>query len=344
MIDHAHDHSDASTMGSTSATDGTAGSWSRLWSQGVLHSCATGIQGNYDGPIRDFWQGRFAVVPNGGRILDIGTGNGALLLLAKDEGTARGVRFDLHGIDLADIDPPATVPGGVGLYSGITFHPRTPASRLPFPDGCASLVTSQYAFEYTSWQDSVAEFARVLAPGGMAALVIHSGDSVIARVADGQLRACAFLFEESRFFACARTVAAMLARATTAAARAALASDPEAEAARHRFNTEAGRLMDEIARRPQAEILRKAVQHVGIALREASSTPAAALQRLDDAEASLRDEHVRLRQLANAIMAIPDLHRVAAAFGAAGFVAIDLAPIDQHPGARMGWTLTARRG
>ena len=39
--------------------DTAASPWSRLWQTGVLHSCATGIQGNYDGAILAFWQRQF---------------------------------------------------------------------------------------------------------------------------------------------------------------------------------------------------------------------------------------------------------------------------------------------
>src|SRR5690606_5536476 len=74
--------------------------WSRLWSTGVLHSCATGIHGNYDGAVLEFWQRQFDSLEDGSRLVDVGTGNGALLLLARQRATERGIQLSMHGVDI----------------------------------------------------------------------------------------------------------------------------------------------------------------------------------------------------------------------------------------------------
>ena len=75
-----------------------SGVWSRLWRRGTLHSCATGIAGNYDGEILAFWRRQFQALQSGARVIDVGSGNGPLLLLAA---ALRRERSDgePHGLD-----------------------------------------------------------------------------------------------------------------------------------------------------------------------------------------------------------------------------------------------------
>ena len=121
--------------GPVESVDTSAMPWSRLWATGVLHSCATGIHGNYDGEVLAFWQGQFDLAGDGARILDVGTGNGALLLLARERATRRGIGLTLLGVDIADIEPGRAVAGGADRFAGIEFHPRTSVCALPFADG-----------------------------------------------------------------------------------------------------------------------------------------------------------------------------------------------------------------
>ncbi len=147
--------------------------WTRLWRAGALHSCGCAFRDNYEGATADFWRGRFAALDDGARVVDLGTGNGAILLLAREVAAARGVRFALDGVDLADIDP-AALPGAEDRYAGIRFHPRTSMAALPFADRSVDLVCGQYALEYAPFAPAAAEIARVLAPGGRIAFVLRA--------------------------------------------------------------------------------------------------------------------------------------------------------------------------
>ncbi|RIV89048.1 class I SAM-dependent methyltransferase [Aurantiacibacter zhengii] len=113
------------------------------------------------------WKDFARTLPKGARILDLGTGDGhvmAHLLRARRD-------LKLLGIDRAGAlpDPPrgAKVRGGVMMED------------LPLPDGRFAAVTSQFAFEYGDLPSAAVEVARVLKPGGMAALMTHRLDGPI---------------------------------------------------------------------------------------------------------------------------------------------------------------------
>lgn len=312
--------------------------WSRLWGSGVLHSCATGIDGNYDGAIRAYWESAFARVPDGGRVVDIGTGNGAVLLLAREVAARRSHTLQLHGVDVADIDPMRAVPDGASRFSGVVFHPQTSATALPFGDGDVALVCSQFGVEYAPRDAAIDEILRVIGPGGRAAFILHSDDSIVADVSRQQREACVFLLEHCPVFERARALVPVLARAALPHAREALARDAAADVARTAFNEAAQQLMDQIAARPLAVVLQNAAQQVRQVLQLAGTSEAMATQALDRALAGLQDEFVRLQQLQAALIGADELERIAERFRQHGFTARS-APIEQRPGIKMGWTL-----
>jgi len=119
---------------------------------------------------RDEWrwlEGRLdAAYPAGSpppRVLDVGCGNGALLLALADR-IASGV-----GVD-ASSGMVARATARAHARPGLTFHTlREP--RLPFADGSFDVITSFLSFLYLDWDPMVAEMQRVLAPGGRILIV-----------------------------------------------------------------------------------------------------------------------------------------------------------------------------
>lgn len=315
--------------------------WSRLWRSGVPHSCATAMPGNYDGPTRAFWERQFQALPDGSLVVDVGTGNGALALLASRSARGRGIRFDVHGVDLADIDPAAAVGDD---FSGIRFHPRTSLAALPFADGGVDLLVSQFALEYGPREAAIAEALRVLGTRGGAAMVLHSHDSVVARVTAERLPWFGLLLRGSPLLSAADAVVEVLAAARTPAERAALQADPRAEAARQAFNDAAAALLDR-AREPGAgDVLGRFMPALAQALQEAAREPGTARERLAGLRDWLRDEEERLLQLRAALLDADGLEALAGSFRKAGH-AVACGSLEQRPGAKLGWTLeVARRG
>lgn len=320
------------------------GAWTRLWRSGVLHSCATAIDGNYDGPVLEFWRSRFGGLADGAVVVDVGTGNGALALLAMDAARSAGRRLDVHGVDLADISPAEAGAASAEAFAGIRFHPRTSLAALPFDDGGVDLLVSQFAFEYAPREAAVDEALRVLGRRGGAAMVLHSDDSVIARVSAERLPWFGLLLRQSPMLAAAAAVVEVLAGARTPEQRAALATDARAASTRNAFNAAAGELLDRADEPGAGEVLGRFLPALSQAVQSAQRDPARAGQALDALRQWLRDEEERLLQLRAALLDAAALERLAGRFRGAGH-AVSYGSIEQRPGAKLGWTLeVAARG
>lgn len=323
---------------------GEAGIWERLWKTGALHSCAGGFRDNYDGTLAAFWTSRFDTLGDGAVVLDVGTGNGAIPLLAKQAARSRGITFEIHGADIADIDPVASCPDGVRRYEGIRFHPCAPLEQLPFADASIDLVCSQYAFEYARRDAALAEVVRVMGPNGQAGLVLHARDSLVCRTAMEQLSHCRFLLRESALFAQARDLAQRLAAAGPAG-QARLATDHDTERVRLALNASAGDLQQRIAAAQTRDMLDKGMHIVSTALAEAPRNPAhVTLQWFDRAVSGLADEERRLQALDAAALDEPRMAALREAFRARGYRRCELGTLHHQRGPLMGWTLVVADG
>lgn len=319
------------------------GTWARLWKTGVLHSCAQGITGNYDREISRFWNRQFDALSDGDTVVDIGTGNGAIPLLALSSARARGIRLDIHGVDLADIDPPLDVPGDPQRYSGIRFHPRTSMTALPFAGGTVSLLCSQFAFEYAPRAEAAAEVLRVIGQRGRAAMIVHSADSVIAETTEAQLQASRWLLHESGLLPATRGLLMAMAGATTAESRARLAGEPAAEAARHAFNTAASALMSKIEASPSAQLLQHTAQRIPGLLKQPAATREDAGALADSLQDWIADEEARLLMMRRAMLDQPALDECTRLLARSGL------PVRAdrllYAGATcMGWAITVGHG
>jgi ubiquinone/menaquinone biosynthesis C-methylase UbiE len=92
------------------------------------------------------------------RVLDLGCGNGALLVALADQ-IARGVGVDLSAPMIERARERAA------RHSHLSFH-TIGGPQLPFPDRAFDVVTSFLSFRYLDWDPILREIRRVLAPGG----------------------------------------------------------------------------------------------------------------------------------------------------------------------------------
>jgi len=156
--------------------------WSEYWSAGRLTSLPDDFAHNYDGEIAEFWSARFAEVPEGGQVVDLCTGNGAIALLAAAYFRSRGRDAGVLAVDAARISPEAVGkahPDVQELIGSVTFLGESPVESLALPEGSADLVTSQYGIEYCDWDAAARKVAALLKPGGQLALVCHAATSEI---------------------------------------------------------------------------------------------------------------------------------------------------------------------
>lgn len=153
--------------------------WGRYWASGALHSLAGSFSGNYQGAIRAHWAEHFAALDAGDRVLDLGSGNGALPLMIL-ELLPRERWPWIEAVDLAEPRP-----AWLGRWpdAPIRFRGGVRMEDLPYPDRSFSLLCSQFALEYAEREATARECARVLNERGWLVAVMHHVSSLLADVA-----------------------------------------------------------------------------------------------------------------------------------------------------------------
>ena len=168
--------------------------WNNYWRTDRLSACpADGDAGNYPPAIRTGWIRFFNLFPSGARLLDIGTGNGAIAAIAQATAIANDRHFEIHGVDRADIEPTRFVRASSELLAAIHFHGHTPVESLPFPRAHFDGVSGQYALEYTDMLTAVGELCRVAKPAARLRFVLHADGAVPLNDAVDSLREIEFL-------------------------------------------------------------------------------------------------------------------------------------------------------
>jgi ubiquinone/menaquinone biosynthesis C-methylase UbiE len=143
---------------------------------------------NYSGSVRSFWREKFGEIPDGARILDIATGNGAIATLAAEYAADRNKQFFITATDLATINSSVIENAEAeNLRSNIVFRSAVPCETQPLEDDSCDLVTSQFGFEYSDKAATLTEMRRVLVPDGKFIAISHHADSSLIRSAAVEL-------------------------------------------------------------------------------------------------------------------------------------------------------------
>jgi ubiquinone/menaquinone biosynthesis C-methylase UbiE len=157
------------------------GIWSHYWHYDRIASCFDDAgRANYADEIAGGWRAFFGALPDGARILDLCTGNGAVALIAAETARESERNFRIVAVDQADIDPAAHVSRHERDYGAIIFLRDTEVETLPFPSAGFSAVISQYGLEYSNLERSLPEAVRMVAPGGKLRLVVHAADGRVS--------------------------------------------------------------------------------------------------------------------------------------------------------------------
>jgi SAM-dependent methyltransferase len=161
----------------------SAHSWDTYWKgTGAVGAFSAGGVAHPD--IAAFWHDFFTSVASRNesiQLLDVATGNGALLEMAlsilDDELTAYTC-VDISEAAIQNIGQ--RFPGVVGVIAN--------ALSIPLDDKRFNLVTSQFGVEYAG-TDAIGESARLVASGGQLVLMLHIADGVVYKECQASLEA-----------------------------------------------------------------------------------------------------------------------------------------------------------
>lgn len=306
--------------------------WESYYRGGSLVSCPMGVEPYYTREVRDAWVSFFSALRDGARIVDLGTGNGAVALIASEAGAAVGRHFEIHGVDLARIDPVRDVPNGERLFEGIHFHPGVNIAALPFATGSMDAVSGQYAIEYTDIPASLAETARVLSRGGCCQLIMHHAESIIVRNAVESLAQARLVLEDTRVLRKFRRFCELEREAPG-----------KAKAAHEGLRQAATQLRSAAESSANPLLLNFVVDALNAHFDSRRTMSAAQLMRsLAQVETNLRGWIRRLQDLVAAALSTEAARALAQSTTELGFINPDLA-VQIHDDQLVGWRLAMRR-
>lgn len=162
-----------------------ADAWNEYWRltpEAAAHSAG----GPQVEALERFWAGVFSGIGKQRatrRWLDFACGNGAVTQCAAEVAGASGEAALLVGLD--------NVPGAIEAFR--TRHPAAvgvvaDARNAPFPDRAFDVVASQFGLEYAGI-GAIDEAARLVAPAGVLAAVLHRKDGALYRECETNFRA-----------------------------------------------------------------------------------------------------------------------------------------------------------
>jgi ubiquinone/menaquinone biosynthesis C-methylase UbiE len=307
--------------------------WETYYRGGAIVSCPTGAEANYSLEVRDAWVRFFGALPDGARILDIGCGNGPLVLIAKETAAEMSRIFEIDAVDLADIDPLADVAGGRKLFDGVRFHARVSTEDLPFEASTFDAVCGQYIIEYTNVSKTLGEAARVLRPGGPCQLVVHHKDSIVVRNARESLRQADMALNELKVLRRFRRYCELLEQS------------PETAGPAEKSFFDAGARMGEAAKGSSNPLfLEFVINAIKSLLKNRSRIgPAELLRQTKRLEDELTNWVRRLDDLASGARTACDMQEMVSQASDAGFESIELAEQMQDVDTLVGWRLSMHR-
>lgn len=209
--------------------------WDEYWSNGNIHSLSNAFNGNYKGAIEKYWKDKFSELPANAKILDIGTGNGAVAFIAAEVSEQKQLNFTIKAIDLAKIDPQGATKSYPELskyLSQIEFQGQVSADQTPFENHYFDLIVGQYALEYTPLTSTIKELRRILKPSGQLKFIMHHADSIVMQTTRDELAQTKLIFEHSNIFELTRSLINTMGEITTLEQLQSLRSDLTVESIR----------------------------------------------------------------------------------------------------------------
>lgn len=300
---------------------------------------SAGSVGAYVLEVRAAWVEFLSTLPKTARILDVGTRDGVVALIASETASALGRNWEIHATGPVQIDSSRQMPDGPDRLAGVTFHAGVAAERLPFEAESFDALCGHYALEDTDIVAALAEIHRVMKPGSDAQFILHHSDSVTIQSARWAQQEADLVLKETKLYRRLHKLVTMeqvtpgtTQRATTDL-RTAIQSVKQALAQTRKTRPAgAGRVLS---------VALDAIQKLLVARKQMSAH--AAGREVDRAEEELRVSVRRLNDLVTRARTEQDMATIEKHAAAAGFSLIERLP-QYHAGNNLvGWQLLMHR-
>jgi len=310
--------------------------WETYYRGGMIATCPTGPDGGYDLELRTAWVEFFSTLPDQACLLDVGTGNGVIALIAVETASALGRHWEIHATDLAQIDPLRDVADGKRRLAGIQFQGGVATEKLPFERGQFDAVSGHYALEYTDTAMALTEIHRVLKAGGEAQFILHNADSVLVQNARSSLREADLVLVQTKIFR-------RLHRLVTSAQVTPGTTQRATDELRSAIRTLKQQLQpsQQIGAGRVLRVALDAVQKLLVA--RTQSPPEVVGLEVDRAEAEMRASVRRLNDLLGHARSAEQMQQIQRQAGDAGFNLIECMPQYHARSNLVGWQLLLHR-
>ncbi|MFV8816200.1 class I SAM-dependent methyltransferase [Haliea sp. E17] len=173
--------------------------WDNFWKRANVTSMeGADFRGNYDLEILDFWKNQFS--KGADHVVDLATGNGALVWIVNDLLNSPEPRSRITGVDLASTSPFETLKRRPADYPLVKFVQNTSIEALPFKDDSIDFIISQWGLEYSTLCNTIPEASRVLKPKARMAFICHYEGSSILKDTTMKLEKFTVLLEKEVVF------------------------------------------------------------------------------------------------------------------------------------------------
>lgn len=229
------------------------GRWDQFWKSG-RKSCCSDQDGSANADIiRGLWTDFFASLGDGQRLIDLCTGNGAVVHVALECARKNGNSIMACGVDAASIAP---TKAGEPQQGPDAYFVRASVNALPFEDRCFDAVTSQFGIEYAAPERVIAESLRVLNDGGRGLFVAHASGGVTVTQARAELKDIAELLDEIGIFPAALEALKLVCAAERSTRPVSSARLAEARRAHDEFHERLARIGDSWQERAALAVFR----------------------------------------------------------------------------------------
>lgn len=320
--------------------------WSTYWRRATITTFSGPFGQNYDREIKAFWHAQFERLEAGARIVDLGTGNGAIALLAKKYSEEHERGFSVAGIDYADIRPVEDLnfhDDWRPLLDAIEFRANVRIEHTGLPARSVNLLTSQYGFEYAEPQAAVAEARRILKPGGWLAAILHNDESLVVRQAKDAVRQAQLCLQKEKLDKRVEQLVRAIGEATSAYRRRQLKHNPKTEHLRKKLNAAIARVNQhaEGYEDPEGFLGRFIPSLMTVFDTHKDKSMREKLEYVRWLRADYESYRARMADLQSAALSRESFHTLIREFERHGFLVREQGPFLYAPSGLMGWTLVA---